>query len=460
MTETIETKKRVALTAATLGTLLTAFTSSSINIALPSVGIDFLASPVLLSWITTAYLLITAMLLVPLGKVADIYGRKKIFSYGIFIFTLASLLCGLSASIGMLIASRLFQGIGSAMIFGTGVAILTSVFPVHERGKALGINIAATYIGLSIGPVMGGFLTQNFGWRSIFFANIPFGILAFLLITLKIKDEWADAKGETFDFTGSFLYSLSLLTLMYGLSVIPALYGFFIALIGVTGMYIFVKWELRVKNPIFNMDLFFKNRVFAFSSLAALINYCATFAIGFLLSLYLQYIKGFDPQIAGLVLISQPVIMAVFSPLAGRLSDTIEPRILASAGMGMLVAGLIPLIFLDAATPLSLIIINLMFLGLGFAFFSSPNTNAIMSSVEKKSYGIASATVATMRLTGMLFSMSIVMLVLSSKGLADVAITAETNHLFLASNQILFTIFSLLCLAGVFASLARGKRNG
>jgi MFS family permease len=219
---------------------------------------------------------------------------------------------------------------------------------------------------------------------------------------------------------------------------------------------LFAWWEWRIENPILDIKLFAANRVFTFSNLAALANYSATYAVSFLLSLYLQYVKGLNPQTAGLILVSQPIVMAVFSPLAGRLSDRIDPRILASTGMAIVVVGLIPLIFLEMHTSLTFIVCSLIVLGFGFALFSSPNVNAIMSSVQKNFYGVASATLATMRLTGQLLSMGIVMSLLSTN-LGKASIAPENYQNFLAGNKTTFIISAAICFGGIFASLARGK---
>ncbi|MEM3061735.1 MAG: MFS transporter, partial [Candidatus Bathyarchaeia archaeon] len=205
---------------------------------------------------------------------------------------------------------RFFQGIGAAMMYGTSVAILASVFPIGKRGGALGVNVASVYLGLSSGPFLGGFLTQNYGWRSIFLLNVVLGLMIVPLIVWRLKGEWAEVKGEKFDYVGSIIYGLSLLEIMYGFSKLPEMSGIWLALIGILGILLFVVWEVRTKTPILDIDLFRNNTIFALSNLAAFINYSATFAVTFLLSLYLQYIKGFDPQTAGLVLMAQPVMMA------------------------------------------------------------------------------------------------------------------------------------------------------
>ncbi len=448
--------KRAALLVVTLASFLAPFMGSSVNIALPTIGKEFLMDAVMLSWVATSYLLAAAMFLVPFGKISDVYGRKKIFSYGILIYTFSSFLCVLSTSAPMLICFRILQGIGSAMIFGTGVAILTSVFPSGERGKALGINVAAVYLGLSLGPFLGGFLTQHFGWRSIFLANVPLGLIIITVVFWKLKGEWAEAEGEKFDFIGSIIYSLSLVAIMYGFSLLPAMSGVGLVLIGALGFLSFCRWEMKVKNPVLDINLFRNNTVFALSNLAALVNYSATFAVTFLLSLYLQYIKALSPQNAGLVLASQPVVMAIFSPFAGRLSDRVEPRIIASIGMALTAIGLLLFIFLNEKTTLEFVVSSLILLGFGFALFSSPNTNAVMSSVERRFYGVASATLGTMRLTGQMLSMGIAMLTFAVY-IGKVQITPQYYPLFLTSIKTAFIIFAVLCFGGIFASLARGK---
>jgi EmrB/QacA subfamily drug resistance transporter len=397
------------------------------------------------------------MCLVPFGRLADIHGRKRVFSWGIGIFTASSLLLAVSPSAPVLIAFRLLQGFGSAMIFGTGMAILTSVFPAAERGRVLGMNVAAVYLGLSLGPTLGGFLTHQFGWRSIFLMNVPLGLLVIFFLATKLKTlEWAEARGERFDFAGALLYSASLVSIMYGLSLLPRRMGIVLTAAGAAGAVMFVLWERSAESPLLDMDLFFHNATFAFSNLAALINYSATNAVAFLMSLYLQYLKGFTPQGAGMVLVSQPLVMAVFSPLAGRLSDRIEPRVVASIGMAITASGLFLLTFVDESSSVGFDLFGLVLLGFGFALFSSPNTNAVMSSIEKKFYGVGSATLGTMRLTGQMLSMGIAM-VIFALSIGSARITPEYYPLFLKSMKTGFVIFSTLCFAGVFASLARGK---
>jgi len=452
------TGKGVVLLVATAASFLFPFMLSAVNIALPTIGRELSLDAVLLGWVATAYLLSSAAFLVPFGRIADIYGRKRIFTCGIVILMLSSFFSGMANSAAMLISGRVLQGIGGAMLAGTAVALLTTIFPANERGKVLGINVAATYIGLSLGPVLGGVLTQHFGWRSIFFLSAFLGLVFIGVVLWKLKGEWTGAKGEKFDLAGSIIYVLGLVALVYGFTLLSEIIILGMCLIvgGALGLAAFVRWEMKNKSPVLDINLFKNSRAFTFSNLAALINYSATFAVTFLMSLYLQYLKDFNPESAGLILVAMPAMQAIFSPLAGRLSDRIEPRIIASAGMALTTIGLAIFAFLNAKTPLSLIIGNLLLMGFGFALFSSPNTNAVMSSAPNTAYGVASATQATMRQVGMVLSMGIAMLMFTLY-IGRVQITPEYYSLFQQSMKTCFIIFAILCFGGIFVSLTRGK---
>ena len=448
--------QRTALLVTTLSSLLTPMMASAINVAMPAIGREFAMGAVTLSWVASAYLLAAAVFLLPFGRLADITGRKRMFVIGTAVFSAASLLAGLAPDARTFLGARMLQGMGGAMIFGTGVAILTSVFPPQRRGWVLGINVGATYAGLSLGPFVGGLLTHHWGWRWVFLLNLPLGLLVLGAVHLRMKQEWADCRGEAFDWQGSLGYSLMLTAFMLGFTWLPAGRGA-VMLLAAAGLFpAFIWWESRSAHPIFQARLVRGNTVFAFSNLAALVNYSATFAIGFLLSLYLQYIKGFTPRGAGLVLVAQPVLMALFSPLAGRLSDRHEPRVVASLGMGLCAAGLFFFSWLGPASSLSAIVADLMLVGLGFALFSSPNTNAIMGAVERRHYGVASATLATMRMVGQMLSMGIAALAFSLF-IGKVRIEPASYPLFLKSMRVSFLVFFALCCCGVFFSLARGR---
>lgn len=456
--ESNRTTKRAALIVATISSFIGPFMGSSVNVALPSIGTDFSMGAVLLGWVNTAYLLAAATLVIPFGRLGDIYGRKKIYMWGVVVFTLSSLLTANSDSSSSIILFRVFQGLGASMIFATGMPILISAYPVGERGKAIGIAVAAVYLGLSLGPFFGGIITEHLSWRYIFWFNLPLGLILLAVIFFMLKGDWAEARGAKFDLAGSAMLAVSLLTTMYGFTNLPETFAFILIAVGLLGIAFFVKLEMRTENPVIDIDLFRYNTIFAFSNLAALINYAATFAVGFLLSLYLQRLKGLSPQEAGLVLVCQPIIQALFSPVAGRLSDKTEPRTVASTGMALTFIGLVMLFFLRSDSSLAYIIACLIVLGFGFAFFSSPNTNAIMSSVERRYFGVGGAMVSTMRQVGMMFSMGIVMMVLAIM-LGDAEITVKTQNQFIDSLKLSFAVFAVMCFGGIFASLARGKLN-
>ena len=451
-----ESLEKSALIVTTLTSFIGPFAISSVNVALPTIQAEFSADAVLLSWVATSFLLAMAVFLVPFGKAADIYGRKKIFTWGLILYTISSLLAAFAFTVKMLIALRVLQGLGSAMFVTTGMAILTSVFEPSKRGKAIGIYVSAVYIGLSVGPFAGGFLARYLGWRSIFVIVVPLGLVCIFVTFKYLKGEWVDARGEKLDIGGSVLYGISILVLVYGASLLPQKAAVYLILLGLAGLGFFIRLELRVKYPVFEVRLFKQNKLFTFSSLAALINYSATFAITFLLSLYLQYIKNIAPQYAGSILIAQPIVMALFSPLAGRLSDRIEPRLLASSGMAMTALGLFSLVFIDADTSKLVIILTLAFLGFGFALFSSPNMNAIMGSVERRHFGIASGTVATMRLLGQMTSMAISM-VIFALFIGREPISPANYDQFLKSVKLSFLIFASLCTIGILFSSLRGE---
>jgi len=396
-----------------------------------------------------------ALFIVPFGRLADIYGRKKIFLLGVLIFSVASLASALAPTAGILIAARFIQGIGGAMLFATSVAIVTQVYGPGERGWALGITIATVYAGLSIGPFLGGILTDNFGWPAIFLINVPIGLITIGLTLWGVKDEWADAAGERFDLTGALVYGGMLFSGIFGMLQLPDPGGLAWLFAAICAAGAFVWWERRCTSPLFNLAIFSGNRTFVYSNIAAMINYGATFAVAVLLSLYLQYIREFSAETAGFILVAQPVIQTLFSPVAGKLSDRIEPRIVATAGMAITTAGLSFFIFLTPETPLYAIVIALMVLGFGYALFSSPNTNAIMSSVDQRYLGIASGMNATMRSLGQVLSMAIAMFCFSLF-IGTVTITPAVFPALMTSVTISFLIFTCLCILGVGTSYVRG----
>ena len=448
-------EKRVLLVVASLASFLVPYTVSSLNVALPAISASFDIDAVTLGWVTSAYLLTAAICIVPFGKLADMYGRKKFFILGNILFAIGSLLAAISWSGPIIITARVIQALGGAMVFSTSIAIVTSVFPPGERGRAIGIITATVYAGLSLGPFIGGVLTHNIGWPSIFLINIPLALLVIVLTLLYIPGEWADSDKRRFDLTGAALYGVMLFGCIYGLTLLPSLSGISWMVLGLVVLAVFLWWEQRVPAPMVEIALFKKSPVFLFSNLAALINYAVVFAVGFLISLYLQYNRGIDPQTAGLILIAQPVVQMIVSPYAGHLSDRIEPRILATAGMAITTAGLGILMLMSPTTPLVVIIAGLAILGLGYGLFSSPNTNAIMSSVEMRYLGLASAMVSTMRAIGQMISLAIAMLVFSAV-IGTVRISPAVYPELQQSVNIAFAVFFILGLVGIAASYARG----
>ncbi len=434
------------------------FMGSAVNLALPTIGKELSMNAVALSWIAMAFLLSSAIMLVPFGKLADIVGRRKMLLMGNIFFVLTTLLCALSHSGWTLIVSRFLQGIGSAMMLSSSMALIVSAFPPEIRGRIIGLNTMTVYVGISVAPLVGGLLTELVSWRSIFYINAAAGIFVIGGILYGVRGEWAEARNDSFDWKGSLLYLVTMSAMMYGFSDLPGKPAMFLTAGGLAGMILFIMYESRLTFPILEIKLFSDNRIFAFSNLAALINYAATFAISFVLSLYLQNVRGLSPSDAGLLLMTQPVVMALVSIVSGRLSDRIDCRILASMGMGIIVGGLAWLIFLKADSSDTYLIGALLVLGLGFGMFSSPNTNSVMSSVQKKYLGIASATLGTMRVTGQMFSMAIAAMSINAF-VGNASISPLNSLPFMQSVRVIFVIFALLCFAGVFASLARGKEQ-
>lgn len=443
----------------TIATILTPLAMAMVNVALPAIGKEFPASAATLSWIMMVYTLSTATFLLPFGKIADIYGRKIVFLVGISIFTFSCLTITFSSNLTALIILRAIQGLGAGMIFGTSLAILTTAFPIEKRGRVLGINTAAAYLGLSLGPFLGGVLTQHFGWRSIFLINVFLGFVIIALGLWKLGEEQIEAGKGKIDYRGILMYCPAVLCVMYGFATLPGLPGMFLILFGAVGLVLFIRWEMGAANPILDISLFRHNKVFAFSNVAHLINYAATTAVVLLLSFYFQYIRGFSPQKTGFILMAQPIIQTLLSPVAGRLSDKVEPWLLSSAGMILTTIGLFSFAFLQKHTSLSCIVLNLIALGVGFALFSSPNSNAIMGAVEKRSYGAASSILGTMRLIGQMFSVGIAVLIFSLYAGSKEISTAMYDDLF-KGIRTAFVIFGVLCAGGVFASLARGGKKG
>lgn len=448
------TQKSV-LTIAILSSFLGPFLISSVNIALPAIEKEFSLNAVALSWIVTSYLLSSAIFLLPVGRLADLTGEVRLFKSGMIIFTLATFMCALAPTGMMLIIMRVFQGLGAAMTMTTNAPLLISAFPPAERGKVLGYNVAAVYLGLALGPFVGGILTQHWGWRFIFFFSTFLGIIGIIITMFQLKKVEVAKSAGKFDVTGALIYAAALTLIVYNTSHLKDQFGYILLLAGILLLLLFVYQCSKSAHPLFDTALFTKNKLFAYSNLAALINYSTTASIIFLMSLFLQKVKGLTPQETGAILIAQPVVMALLSPYAGKLSDRIEPRLLASTGMLLNAIGLLLLGFVGQGTSQLIIIGMLLFMGFGFALFSSPNMNTIMSSVEKKQLGTASGTASTMRIIGQMVSMTFVMLMFSSR-FNGAQIAQVSNELFIGTTQFIYLFFAGLSLAGVYFSFVRG----
>jgi len=450
-----QTQKSVLLVTA-LTSFLGPFLISSVNVALPAIEKQLQLNAISLSWIMTSFLLSSGIFLLLAGRWADYLGHKKMFKIGTVIFLIFTFLCSFSESGTILISLRFLQGIGASMLMATGPAILIREFPKEKRGTVLGITVSAVYIGLAVGPTAGGFITYYWGWKAIFFISSILGLMVMIVAITYLGRDNIKSDTSQLDYKGALMYALALAALVYGSSAIKTLLGQIILSSGILLMILFIWQQGNSTIAFFPTKEFKVNRLFAFSNLAALINYSATFAIVFLISLYLQKVLNFSPRTAGSILIAQPVVMALLSPIAGRLSDKYEPRLLASAGMLICSIGLGLFILLNTQSSLSFIVGNLAFIGFGFALFSSPNMNTIMSSVDKSKAGMASGISATMRVLGQILSMAIATalfaLFFNKQSISNVEISV-----FLKGIKVAFLIFAILCLIGIYFSVYRGK---
>jgi EmrB/QacA subfamily drug resistance transporter len=437
--------------------VLAAFLTSSINIALPTVEEEFHLGPVALGWIPLCYILAAAVVLVPFGRIADWAGRRLIFVIGLLIMFVATLAVIFVNTYLLLIIFRVMQGLGSGMVFASSTAAVTLAYPRVRRGFAMGVMAMAAYLGQAIGPPIGGILVHNFGWRSIFVFGAIYGAVNLILDAgLLRRAEWKDPKPSArFDWAGSVAYGLSLCAFLLGLSWLPLVAGLVLSVIGIVGLAGFVWWESRMESPVFEVKLFRHNRLFALSNLTALISYASAWGMTFLMSLYLQLVRGLNAEEAGLLLIVGVVLQTAVSPFGGRLADKVQPRWVVSGGMALCALGLGSFTMLGFTTPYWAIVVALCALGLGYAFFSGPNQSAIMSSVERHNVGVASASVGTMRVVGQAMSIALATLVLAVV-VGRHEFTAADNANLLTGIRISYGIMAVLAALSVVASLARG----
>lgn len=436
---------------------ITSFSGSALNLSVPDMGDYFQMGAASVGWLITAYTLIVAAFSVPFGKLADNTSRQKILVLGIIVFGVTSIAAVFSPSVAVILTVRVIQALGSAMIFATNMPIAISAFPGKERGKAIGMVTSGTYSGLALGPVLGGILNTYFGWKSIFVFGAAVSFFALIITVKGLNKDEIEVKSAKQDVFGNVLYVLMISSIIYGLSALNSMnFGWLLIVMGIAFGVLFVMAELKAENPVIDVRIFASDRTYTLSNITALFNYSATFALGYLVSIYLQVVLGFSSQTAGFILISQPLFMAILSPKMGKISDRIAPYKLASAGMGLCALSLLFFAFIHAKTPVWMIVIALSVAGIGISLFSSPNTNVIMSCVPPAKFGVANSILATMRTTGQSSGMAIIMLVVSGT-VGNQSLYAIKPEQLVHTVHIAFIIFTALCAAGIFMSLQRKK---
>ena len=449
-------QQRSILTVCLIAAFFSPFLGAALNLSISDISRQMNCGATTVTWVVNAYTIALAVFVVPFGHLADVASRRRLMLTGMAGFVLATLGCALAVNVTMLIIFRVIQAVASALIFSVNIPLLLETFPANQRGRMLGLSVTSTYTGLALGPVLGGFLNSVFGWRSIFVLALLLGAGAFILTRSNVDPD-PGRREEHPDRGGTLLYVLFVSCLMLGLSNwTVGWWSKLLVLISLILLLLFVKNELRAAAPVIQVRLFAQDRAYTLSNLAALLNYGATFAIGYSLSIYLQNVKDMPSSLAGLVLICQPVVMAGVSALAGRLSDRIAPYKLASFGMLVITAGLLYLSWLKPETPLPAIVISLAVIGLGFGFFSSPNTNAVLSCVDKSHYGEANSILGTMRTLGQSSSMVLVLLIFGAY-VGNTVITEADPLLLTQAIRRNLQLSCVICFIGALISLVRGR---
>ena len=425
---------------------------SALIVAIPTIGIEFSMSAVEMSWMATVFFLSASMFLIPFGRLADIFGVKKIFSIGIAIYFVSAALAALAPNASTLIVSRFMTGLGSAMIFGTSFALLSLSLSEGERGKALGINIASSLTGFALGFFLGGLLTYYANWRFIFIFTLPISALVIALIRLRLPGEWAFSRGQKFDAIGAALIAALLLLVILGLSKLPSVPGVVLIAGGIAVFLLFASRQTKKSSPVIDLALFRSNRCFSFSNAAIMIYTTSNFAVIFLFSLFLQNIDGFDSRQSGLILLASTLIMAMLTIYAGRLSDRIDLYRLAAAGAAVSLAGLLPMTNISPNTPFFQAFSELVLVFAGGAFFYPPMVKIILASISRDKYAVGSSLEETMRLLGNASSMALVTVGFTLY-LGGTDIIPENHPAFLHSIRLIFAVFSVLCLASLILIL-------
>ncbi len=450
-----EDKRKSALRVATLTSFLTTFMSSALNLSIPAISTEFNANAAYVGWIVTAYTLVVAAFCIPMGKISDMKGHGRMLKMGLILFTVTTFACMFIPNMELFIAVRAIQGLAASMIFANNNAILLSAYPDSERGRVLGISTSATYIGLSTGPVIGGVINHNLGWKYIFLFSGMVAIAAVVTAVRKVEDDRPDAAAGSIDKKGMLLFVPMILALLYGFSLVGASTCAYVLLAAaIILLAVFIRIEKKLEEPVLNVRMIASDRQFACSNLAALLNYGATFAISYLVSIYLQMVMGYSSQTAGLILVIMPFMQALFSPKMGKLSDSIAPYKLATAGMLCCVVTLVIYAITLPQRSIAWVITALALGGFGFALFSSPNTNAIMSRVAPQDRGQGMAIVSTMRTVGQSFSMCIVTVLVNLK-LGAQTLQSVPKDVLIGTMRLIFMVFAGICVAGAVISSVR-----
>ncbi|MBE6497800.1 MAG: MFS transporter [Methanobrevibacter sp.] len=433
------------------------FLSNGIIIGVPAIAQEFAMNNVIQNWVPTIFFLVVAVFTVPAGQISGKFGVKKTLLAGVILYLLASIGACLSFSTETFLIFRILQGAGVAFLNVSAMAMVVQAVKPQNRGKALGFTVTGVYLATSLSPVICGFLVQNLGWRSMFYFVIPFLVLCIILMVLKIDGEWKTYEKDKIDKIGSILYGIGILAFIYGFTTLTTTNGLLITVVGVILLIIFAAYELRQKSPVFNMHLF-KNKKFTSSNIAALCSYIAVMVITTILNYHFQYVRGWNAQMSGMILIITPIIMAIMAPNAGKLSDKIHPQKLAAIGMGIATIAMVILTFLTKDTPLYLVVIAMILQGFGMGLFSSPNMNAIMSSVPPKEAPTASASQATMRTIGQTMSLGLLTLVFAWV-MGSLELAPQYASMIVQASQTICLICTIACVLAVFASLVGIRSN-
>ncbi len=447
--------QKLGLLLVSISSFLIPFMGSSLSLALPLIQNDLNLDILTLGWIPTAFTLANAALVLPFGRLADIHGRKKVFSYGVSIYTIASLLAVFSSTGLMLICFSFLQGVGCSMIFATGVALLMSIFPRERRGEVLGIYLTAAYLGLFLGPLLGGFLAQNLGWKSIFLANVPIGLLILSFIIYRFEGEWRSAGGEKFDILGTVVYIFSLSILIYGISTLNQISGKIMLIIGLISIFFFFIIEMRSSSPVIPLEIF-ANKITSLTGTALFSITVATSAMWTLLSLYLQDLRGLDTLSTALILAVQPLAVALLSPIVGRMADKDDKNVINILGAVVCTLGLILLIFLGEKSSWTMVITALLLVGVGMGLFSAPTNRDFMGSLSAKFYGFGSAALSTMVFVGQTVSLGILLFILTWHT-GTVQLLPHTYPLFMEGSHVSFSVFAIFSATAALLTLVVRK---